>query len=399
MARGHLPARGKYDRGITNVNIRRAAIAAALSLVAAGAMGTAAQARVVKVGEYRLSDSTLGKLRTDWVNQIYAHHSYGTWAPMKFDLTDRDLALMGLPPKRVLIKHRYSAPTAFYPSGRMVRMRTSAKGGRKPPPGGSSGTAAGPSVASFAGTGFFGIRPGAWLLFITPDSVGWCSAAHVYGSPGAYQISTAGHCGKAGDTVTVIGAVGNHTESGTPVPVLIDIGRISSSTGDAGIGKDWALIGIDSTWQNLVTPTMAFWGGPIGMYRATGEVVSADLTKGSITTNPNPTLVQGVVHYGHGAGIGAGGTPRAAASINWRSNYFTAFGAISPGDSGSGSNTVLGDAVGANRQAAGINTHIYVDPSLKTGLGYLAGTRATLVSGTLANGQILPYPAPLPILP
>src|SRR4051795_4179905 len=156
MARGHLPARGKYDRGITNVDIRRAAIAAALSLLAAGAMGTAAQARVVKVGEYRLSDSTLGKLRTDWVNQIYAHHSYGTWAPMKFDLSDHDLALMGLPPKRVLIKHRYGTPTAFYPSGRMVRMRTSAKGGKKPPGGSSSTAAAGPSVASFAGTGFFG---------------------------------------------------------------------------------------------------------------------------------------------------------------------------------------------------------------------------------------------------
>src|SRR4051794_6168427 len=335
---GIHPARG-VRQGDDHVKIRRAALIAALSIVAAGATGTAAQARIVKVGEYRLSDSTLGKLRTDWVNQIYAHHSYGTWAPMKFDLSDHDLALMGLPPKRVLIKHRYGMPTAFYPSGRMVRMRTSAKGGKKPPGGSSSTAAAGPSVASFAGTGFFGIRPGAWLLFITPDSVGWCSAAHVYGSPGAYQISTAGHCGKAGDTVTVIGAVGNHTESGVPVPVLIDFGKIARSTGDAGIGKDWALIGIDSTWQNLVTPTMAFWGGPIGMYRATGEVVSADLTKGSITTNPNPTLVQGVVHYGHGAGIGAGGTPRAAASINWRSNYFTAFGAITPGDSGSGSNT------------------------------------------------------------
>jgi hypothetical protein len=278
----------------------------------------------------------------------------------------------------------------------MVRLGARAGSKGKPKPGGST-AAAGPSVASFAGTGFFGIRPGAWLLFITPDEIGWCSAAHVYGSPGAYSISTAGHCGKAGDTATIIGAVGNHTESGAPVPVLIDFGKFTSSTGDAGIGKDWALIGVDSTWQNLVTPTMAFWGGPIGMYRATGELVGADTTNGSVSVNPNPTLAQQIVHYGHGAGIGAGGTPRSGTAINWRSNYFTFFGAITPGDSGSGSNTLTGDTVGANRQAAGINTHIYVDGSLKTGLGTMAGTRATLVNGTLANGQLVPYPIPTPI--
>jgi hypothetical protein len=144
---------------------------------------------------------------------------------------------------------------------------------------------------------------------------------------------------------------------------------------------------------------MAFWGGPIGMYRATGEVVQADLSQGDLAVDPNPAVVQQVVHYGHGAGIGAGGTPRSGTALNWRSNYFTAFGAITPGDSGSGTNTLTGDAVGANRQAAGINTHIFVDSSLATGLGTFAGTRATLVSGTLANGQILPYPAPVPILP
>jgi hypothetical protein len=302
---------------------------------------------------------------------------------MRVDLTDRDLALMGLPPKRVLVKHRYSVPTAVYPDGRMKRL----------------GAAPGPGLVSYAGAGFFGIRPGAWLLLITKDSVGWCSMAHVYGSPGAYQISTAGHCGRAGDVGTVIGAVGNHTESGVPVPVLIDFGKFSRSTGDAGIGKDWALISVDPAYQSLVTPTMAFWGGPIGMYRATGEVVSANLSRGNVSANPNPTLVQQIVHYGHGAGLGAGGTPRSGTAITWRSNYFAFFGAITPGDSGSGSNTLTGDAVGANRQAAGINTHIYVDSSLKSGVGLMAGTRATLVSGTLANGQLVPYPAPLPGAP
>jgi hypothetical protein len=142
---------------------------------------------------------------------------------------------------------------------------------------------------------------------------------------------------------------------------------------------------------------MAFWGGPIGTYTATGEVVSADLVNGGVSVTPNPTLVQQVVHYGHGAGIGAGGTPRSGTAITWRPNYFAFFGAITPGDSGSGSNTLTGDTVGANREAAGINTHIYVDGSLRTGLGLMAGTRATLVGATLANGQIVPYPAPTPV--
>jgi hypothetical protein len=111
---------------------------------------------------------------------------------------------------------------------------------------------------------------------------------------------------------------------------------------------------------------------------------------------PDPTLVQQVVHYGHGAGIGTGGTPRSGTAITWRPDMFAFFGAITPGDSGSGSNTLTGDTVGANREAAGINTHIYVDASLRTGVGLMAGTRATQV-GTVANGQILPYPAPTPV--
>jgi hypothetical protein len=319
----------------------------------------------------------MAQLQQRWVDQLLARYPQGAWAPMRFELDDQDLALMGLPPKRVLLSHRYSQPTVVEPSGKMTALQ--------------------PALVSFAGTGFFGIRPGAFVLLINGNSIGWCSLAHVYGSPGAYSISTAGHCGKAGDTATVIGAVGNKTVNGLPVPVLIDFGQFSSSTGDAGIGNDWALISVGAPWQSLVTPTMAFWGGPIGTYTSTGEVVSADLTQGDVSLTPNPTLVQQVVHYGHGAGLGTGGTPRSGTAINWRSNYFTAFGAISPGDSGSGSNTLTGDAVGDNREAAGINTHIYVDASLRTGLGTFAGTRATRVGGSLANGQILPYPAPMPV--
>jgi hypothetical protein len=379
------------------MRVRRAALAAmALVVCTSGAVSASAQARVIPIGEYKLSDAKLAQLRGAWVDQLQARYGNHTWAPMKFSLGDRELALMGLPSKKVLTSHRYRTPMAvlggkLVPLAKLDQVLAAKRGQRAAAPL--------PGLVSFAGTGFFGIRPGAFLLTVTEQEVGWCSMAHVYGSPGGYSISTAGHCGKAGQYGTVIGVVGNKTFMGAPIPVLIDFGRYSRSTGDAGIGKDWALIAVDAFYQNLVTPTMAFWGGPIGMYRATGQVVAADLTKGSVTTNPNPYLAQGLVHYGHGAGIGAGGTPRAGAAIAWFGTRYVFFGAITPGDSGSGANTALGDSIGAERQAAGINTHIFVDSSLRTGLGYLAGTRATSVSGTLANGQLVPYPAPVPILP
>jgi hypothetical protein len=74
-------------------------------------------------------------------------------------------------------------------------------------------------------------------------------------------------------------------------------------------------------------------------------------------------------------------------------------GVIAPGDSGSGANTLLGDSVGANMEAAGIVTHIYIDPLMRKGIGIMGGTRATEVSGNLANGQLIPYPVPIRGLP
>jgi hypothetical protein len=148
---------------------------------------------------------------------------------------------------------------------------------------------------------------------------------------------------------------------------------------------------------------MCFWGGPIGEYKDTGATVSAQLLGKSLITGPtldaDPFLVQDVVHYGHGAGLGTGGTPRTGTTFYWTTNAMIWEGAISPGDSGSASNTLTGDAAGADREAASINTHIFVDPTLRTGVGYLASTRVTQVQATLANGQLVSYPAPVPGAP
>jgi hypothetical protein len=382
----------------------------------ADAIETDVKTDAVVVDEFRLSDSVLATLRSRWVDQLVTKYGVGNWAPLRMELEDEDLALMGLPSKAKLLSQRYPEPTAFDENGNAYPVAKGGNGGGggkggggagkptttttpapTPPPSGS------PGVAVYAGAGFAGIRPGAWLLLLDDRGIGWCSAAHVFGSPGAYQISTAGHCGKVGDVVTMLGAAGDHTISGVPVPVLLDVGKISKSTGDGGIGNDWALIDVDERYQHLVTPTMAFWAGPVGMFTSTGRVVDVSVFGGrfidpEVTVTPNAALVQQILHYGHGVVVGTGGTPRSGTSITWNTDSFIWFGAITPGDSGSGSNTLLGDSVGDQREAAGINTHIFVDSNLsKYGLGYLAGTRATKVSGTLANGQLLPYPAPTPV--
>jgi hypothetical protein len=367
-------------------------------IVVAGA--ATAQARPAEVGEYRLPQPQIEKLRDAWLDQLQSRYGPRGWAPAEFELGNRELRLMGLPPKHVLLSHNYRVPKAVYPDGRVVRLAAKQGKGGKGGGGGSSNASGDPGLISYAGPGFFGIRPGAWLLLINDDSIGWCTMAHVYGSPGAYQVSTAGHCGKPGDVGTVIGALGNRSVDGVPVPVLLDFGTFSASQ-DASLGNDWALISVYPEDQPLVTPTMAFWGGPLGMYTAEGEVLDVDLAGNnpSVSPNPDPTLVQQIVHYGHGTGIGAGGTPRSGTAITWGPSHFMFFGAITPGDSGSAANTLTGDSVGANREAAGIITHLWIDTLMRQGVGIMGGTRATQVPATLADGQILPYPAPAPILP
>lgn len=340
------------------------------------------------IEEFRIDPDAMCKMREAWVERLIAQNPQGGWVPMKYELSDDDLALMGLPSRAILLAQRYSEPTAVFPDGTTTPVALS------------------PSLASYAGTGCLGIRPGAWLLLINGGSVGWCSMAHVYGSAGNYKISTAGHCGKSGDLGTVIGGVGNFQRNffGLTVsaPILIDFGKFSSST-DGGIGNDKALIDVYPAYQNLVTPTMCFWAGPLGLFTSEGAVVAGETINGnsidpSVTVTPNPILAQEIVHYGHGTAVGPGGTPRTGVAQHWDRSHFAFFGAITPGDSGSGANTAGGDAIGQVNEAAGIITHLYVDATLRTGIGLMAGTRATSV-GTPTLGQIVPYPVPAPGLP
>ena len=373
-----------------SVRILLVLITALPLIFSAGIAGGAGRTGKLRLSEFRVDHDAMCKVRDQWMDQILATHEAGTWAEMKFEATDSQLALMGLPPAKVLASRSYAKPTIVTKDGRFAELSNE-----------QFEAAVEPALAAYGGAGCLGIRPGGWLLLLSGGGIGWCSLAHVYGSPGSYDISTAGHCGKQGDVATAIAAFGNR--GGLAGPVLLDFGKFATSR-DGGLGNDWALIDVYAQYQHLVTPTMCFWGGPRGMYTKTGGVATVSIPRNrlipSVTVTPDPLLAQSIAHYGHGTGLGQGvGTPRLGEAIHWGASHFMFFGAISPGDSGSGANTVAGDTVGANMEAAGIMTHLYVDPLMRQGLGIMGGTRATAVNGTLANGQIVPYPAPAPGLP
>jgi hypothetical protein len=356
--------------------------------LAAGPAGGAGAGSELSLSEFRPDPDAMCEVTKEWHEELLATHEPGTWAPLKFEPTDEQLAKLGLPSSEILNARDYSSPTIVSQDGEFAEIPMSELVA-------ATQQSFLPAVASYGGTGCLGIRPGAFLLLLD-GGVGWCSMAHVYGSPGSYKISTAGHCGSGGDTATVIAAFGNN--GSIAGPVLLDFGTFKSST-DGGLGKDKAQISIISAAQPLTTPTMCVWGGPRGVYTKTGGTVTVSvLPNPGVNVNTDPFLPQAIVHYGHGIGIGAGGTPRAGAAIHWGSSHFMFFGAINFGDSGSGANTVTGDTAGANMEAAGIITHIYVDPLMRSGLGIMGGTRTTAV-GTPANGQYVPYPVPAPGLP
>ena len=96
-------------------------------------------------------------------------------------LNDRDLRLMGLPSKQYLLTHRFAKPTLVTPDGQ-------------------SQTVALPTAATFAGHRLFGIRPGRLAAHRHRQGDRLVlDGARLRPRPAPTSISTAGHCGKAGD--------------------------------------------------------------------------------------------------------------------------------------------------------------------------------------------------------
>lgn len=238
---------------------------------------------------------------------------------------------------------------------------------------------------------FLGIRPGQLILVDNGGGVtSLCSSNFVFqsnsttgkgkkrtGTAGAtrYYIGTAGHCGKVGDDVTMVFLplglvnIGGIVKSADP-PVDRD-GNFDTSL------LDFALIEIDPELNQYVSPSMAYWGGPTGVFTGDG--------------------VQPILHAGWGAGVGAGGTPRAAVAYDWNvGSEFRFEGAIAPVDSGSG-------AIVAGGLAAGNITHIAVDTS-QTPPVWNGGSTMTSILKYVGTGISLatcslPVPWPLPGCP
>src|SRR5688572_21383243 len=97
------------------------ALAATSALFAAGNAEASTQ-KAVKLKPYTLSASALAELKADFVEQIRDKHPVGTWAPMRMELDDRHLKLMGLPPARVLRRQSFAKPTLVDRRGRRTAL-------------------------------------------------------------------------------------------------------------------------------------------------------------------------------------------------------------------------------------------------------------------------------------
>lgn len=178
------------------------------------------------------------------------------------------------------------------------------------------GTSPAPVDAPLPGT--VGIRPGSWMI-----SPYWCTMNFVFQKGGTYAIGTAGHCVKGGEPVVLLTIA-----PGGDNPVLVELGRVLLKR-NAGIGKDYALVEVPPHLRSWLFPTIGVVGGPCGVY-AGGD--------------PQP-----VAHYGHGVGVGTGGTPRAGMGFelgedpigvkgtdwDWDEDSIVWAGLINGGDSGS----------------------------------------------------------------
>jgi hypothetical protein len=165
--------------------------------------------------------------------------------------------------------------------------------------------------------GEVGIRPGSWMI-----SPFLCTMNYIFQNGGTLAIGTAGHCVDNSNPVLLTVAPGGGN------PVLVELGRVLLKR-NAGIGQDYALVEIPPALHSWVFPTIGVVGGPCGIYGAN-----------------DPTAI---AHYGHGVGIGTGGTPRAGMGFalaedpigvkgtdwDWDADSIVWAGLINGGDSGS----------------------------------------------------------------
>src|SRR4051812_10422480 len=135
-------------------------------------------------------------------------------------------------------------------------------------------TAAVAPAAHASSLAFTGIRPGTLITTTTLQGTktrvgGFCTADFVFqATAGAFDptqqlyIGTAGHCANVGDTARAVALA-----PGASTAALVTIGTVVM---DFAAPDDFALIEIDPAMNSWVSPSMAHWGGPTGVYTGTG---------------------------------------------------------------------------------------------------------------------------------
>ena len=202
------------------------------------------------------------------------------------------------------------------------------------------------------------LRPGTPLLITAALNRGasLCTAAFTFDQ--RTLISTAGHCIDVGETAFAVAA---------PHTVVFRVGTAVASTGNGGIGNDWALIAIAPQWQPYTDSDAAWIGGPHGV---------ADPMP-----TARPTLLK---HVGNGLVVGTGGTPRAGLLAGANDAVVSFEGVVEGGDSGSPL-LLVGTPGQEDDAAAGIITHKMCDRCTRA-----YATRVTLIPATLDDGNGLP---------
>jgi hypothetical protein len=225
---------------------------------------------------------------------------------------------------------------------------------------------AGVTVPAAVGLVANGIRPGQWLISVGGLGFSWCTANFVFrSSGGAYGLGTAGHCA-AKDALGGFPDVTAYVRPppGKGRPGIYHIGRFVLSR-NKGIGNDFAMVSIYTKYKSWVAAAAPVFGGPRGVF------------KGRTT--------QIVAHYGHGAGVGAGGTPRAGMMPNWATvlyggGGFAWYGVGMEGDSGGFVQT------GGDLAVGNLTHKVILDNQSRPGM--LAGTRMVRIQ-QIASGWTL----------
>lgn len=239
----------------------------------------------------------------------------------------------------------------------------------KPAPAPEQAQPVGPDVPL---SGYIGIRPGSQMV-----SPAGCTMNYVFQKNGVYAIGTAGHCvDKVGQSVILL-TIAPGTPPTADNLVLVEIGEVIAKA-DGGIGNDFALVSIKPELQSWVFPTQAVVAGPCGAYTEDGTLPDVEGWNPFVRGENPIEAGETIYHYGHGLGIGTGGTPRSGVATAWTSDAYYWAGAVIFGDSGSAARV-------QDLRAAGDVTHLVVNLKYP---GYNAGTRITKML-SIAKGYSL----------